>query len=293
MRIQTFSIIAGSEACNACCSPCVSKMTLPEGIETKEPEVNWRNFKIACRLAKQCGCTTVMLTGKGEPTIFPKQITRFLQELEPFEFPLIELQTNGSLLARKPEVYASHLKMWYELGMTTIAISIAHYDPGKNGEFFFHSPKSYFDLPRLIQTLHDMLFSVRLTCVLTGGFIDNSKELTRLIEFAKTNRVEQLTGTPVEKPEERLARDKKVWEWTSEHQLTTEQFGDIQQFLFTQGRRLYTLTHGAVVFDVNGQNFCLNNCLSIQPDSEELRNIIFSPNGRIRPYWQYEGAVIL
>ena len=78
MKIQTFSILAGSEACNARCPFCISKMTPPSGVELKEPKVNWRNFRKACLLAKQSGVTTAMFTGKGEPTLFPKQITKFL-----------------------------------------------------------------------------------------------------------------------------------------------------------------------------------------------------------------------
>ena len=106
MRVQTLSIIAGSEACNARCPFCVSKMTPSCGLdELKEPEVNWRNFRKACLLAKQSGVTTAMLTGKGEPTLFPGQISRYLKELMRYEFPLIEIQTNGIMLAQQPKKY--------------------------------------------------------------------------------------------------------------------------------------------------------------------------------------------
>ena len=81
MKIQTFSIVAGSEACNARCPFCISKMTVAHGIDLKEPEVNWRNLRKACLLAQACGVTTAMITGKGEPTLFPNQITRYLHEM--------------------------------------------------------------------------------------------------------------------------------------------------------------------------------------------------------------------
>jgi len=54
-----------------------------------------------------------------------------------------------------------------------------------------------------------------------------------------------------------------------------------------------TLSHGATVFDLKGQNLCLNHCLSVQPEAEEMRNLIFFPNGRLGYYWQYPGAIIL
>jgi molybdenum cofactor biosynthesis enzyme MoaA len=131
MQIQTFNILAGSEACNARCPFCISKMTPPLDVQLKEPEVNWRNFRVACRLAERCGVTTVMLTGKGEPTLFPRQITRYLQAMAEFRFPIIELQSNGILLIEQSDVYSGHLRDWYDLGLTTIAISVVHYLPEK------------------------------------------------------------------------------------------------------------------------------------------------------------------
>lgn len=292
MRIQTFSIIAGSEACNARCPFCVSKMTPSCGVdELKEPEVNWRNFHKACLLAKQSGVTTAMFTGKGEPTLFPKQITKFLCEMTRFKFPLIELQTNGIMVAEDFGRYAQHLRDWYVRGMTTIAISIVHYESESNRQIYTPYRRSYIDLPKLINWLHDYhRFSVRLTCIAANGFIDNFGKLNNLIEFARQHRVEQLTITPVNKPEH--PESQEAWEWTKAHHLSEEQLGSITSFLYEKGTPFMKLGHGAVVFDVNGQNVCLNNCLSVQPDSEELRNIIFYPDGHVRTYWQYPGSIL-
>lgn len=291
MQIKTFSILAGSAACNARCPFCVSKMTPPLGVELPEPEVNWRNFRKACLLAKQTGVTTAMFTGKGEPTLFPKQITRFLKEMAEFEFPLIELQTNGIKIAENPEAYAPHLVDWYYLGLTTIAISVVHYDPEKNRRIYLPHKKKYIDLPALIKMLHDFKFSLRLTCILAKGFVDSSDELKKLIAFAKEHQVEQLTATPVEKPDK--SESPEVWRWTNEHHLTAEQKKDVMDYLEKNGSRVLRLAHGAIVYDVGGQNICLNNCLSVNPDSEELRNLIFCPDGHLRHYWQYPGAIIL
>ena len=291
MRIQTFSILAGSEACNARCPFCISKMTPPLGMKLKEPEVNWRNFAIACMLAKQSGVTTAMFTGKGEPTLFPNQINQYLERMEKFEFPFIELQTNGIMIALKKGMYDLYLKNWYNKGMTTIALSIVHYEPEKNREVYLPHQKTYIDLPRLIDTLHGYGFSVRLICIAANGFIDSSEKLLRLVSFAKENKVEQLTITPVNKPDNVL--DRVAWEWTNAHHLTQEQKSDITDYVEKHGARLMTLAHGAVVFDLDGQNVCLNQCLTVQPDAEEMRNLIFFPDGHLRYYWQYPGAILL
>lgn len=290
MRVQTLSILAGSEACNARCPFCVSKMTPLLGVELKEPEVNWRNFRKACLLAKQSGATTVMFTGKGEPTLFPAQITGFLKRLRRYEFPIIELQSNGIMLAEKPEIYDAYLREWYNLGLNTIAISIVHVDAEKNRQIYLPYKKAYIDLPALIKKLHAFKFSVRLTCIMAAGFIDSVPLVNDLIDFARVNAVEQLTVTPVNKPAE--TEDPGVWQWTAEHHLPEGATEEIGKHIAEQGTHILTLPYGAQIYDVHGQNVCFNRCLTVQPDVEVMRNLIFFPDGHLRYYWQYPGAIL-
>jgi molybdenum cofactor biosynthesis enzyme MoaA len=291
MQIQTFSILAGSEACNARCPFCISKMTPPLGVQLKEPEVNWRNFKIACRLAERCGVTTAMFTGKGEPTIFPEQITKYLRAMSEFRFPIIELQSNGVLISERLDAYSKHLHDWYELGMTTIALSIVHYVPEKNRVIYLPYKKEYIDLPGLIRTLHDHHLSVRLACIMANGFIDSRHSLQELIDFAREHKVEQLTIRPVNRPAS--SRNEEAYNWTSAHHLRAEQLADISSFLETNGALLMTLIHGARVYDVAGQNVCLTDSLTIEAKSDDLRQLIFFPDGHLRYDWQYPGAILL
>jgi len=291
MRIQTFSILTGSEACNARCPFCISKMTPPLGVQLKEPEVNWRNFAIACRLAQQSGVTTVMLTGKGEPTLFPDQITRFLRALEPYGFPLVELQSNGIAFLERSAEYENHLHEWHALGLTTVALSVSHYLPGKNREIYLPHRDSYIDLPELIRLLHRCEFSVRLTCVMADGYIDNTEKLAAFIAFAKQHQVEQFTVRPLNHP--KTSRNREVFDWTAQHHLKTGQLDEIRDFLQQHGHLLMTLVHGALVYDVDGQNVCLTDSLTIDSHSEDLRQLIFFPDGHLRYDWQYPGAILL
>lgn len=293
MKIETFSIIAGSEACNARCPFCISKMTVDNDVSLKEPKINWRNFHKACLLAKQSGVTTVMLTGKGEPTLFPNQITHFLSYLKQFEFPIIEMQSNGIKIAEESEKYKEHLKNWYELGMTTIAISIVHYESEYNREVYLPYKKEYINLRKLIENLHENGFSVRLTCIAANGFIDSSLKVYNLLNFAKENKVEQVTITPVNKPEKEYSHNEEAWQWTNKHHLTEEQLVEITDWIETEGVHIMTLPHGAKVFDVLGQNLCFNSCLTVDSSSDNLRNLIFFPDGHLRYYWQYPGAILL
>jgi molybdenum cofactor biosynthesis enzyme MoaA len=275
MRIQTFSIVAGSEACNARCPFCVSKMTVSHSLGLKEPEVNWRNFRKACQLAARSGVTTAMLTGKGEPTLFPEQIGAYLRAMQPFEFPLIELQTNGILFGDQPERFRAHLEAWGEAGLSLVAVSIMHYQPELNREIYLPHRSEYIDLAALVDAVHACGLSVRLACVMAAGYVDTVEEVDELIRFAREHNVEQ------------------VYDWSVTHYLPEQRQRELHAHLEREGVRLMTLMHGAEVFDVRGQNVCLTDCLTIAPSTEDIRQLIFFPDGHLRYDWQYEGAILL
>lgn len=290
MKIQTFAIIAGTNVCNARCPFCVSKMTPAQGVLAKAPEINFRNFRKACLFAKSCGTNTVMFTGKGEPTLFPEQISGYLDALQEFNFPFIELQTNGILFYEQKEKYLPFLKDWYNKGMTTIAISVVHFDANKNKEIYLPNKKEYINLEALISLLHDNKFSVRLVCMLADGFIDSAGKLKELIAFAKKNTVEQLSLRPINKPVSSLSIPAE--DWVTKNFLKDAQIKDIKEFLSLKGKKLLEFSYGAIVYDISGQNVCLTNCLT-EPDGNDLRHLIFFPDGHLRYDWQYEGAILL
>ena len=290
MKIQTFSIIAGSNACNARCPFCVSKMTPPQGVEQKVPEVDWRNFGIAGRLAQQCGVTTAMITGKGEPTLFPDQLTSYLEALQELEFPFIELQSNGIRFLTQKERYEPYLRHWYELGLTTVAVSIVHHDSARNHEVYLPHREAYIDLPELIDHLHACGLSVRLAGILAGGYVDDVDGMMGLIGFARKHEVEQLTLRPVNRPS--ASRDADVASWAAEHHLAPENLAAISAYLEREGQLLMRLTHGALVYDVGGQNVCLSDSLTLEP-SGDIRQLIFFPDGHLRYDWQHKGAILL
>jgi hypothetical protein len=64
-------------------------------------------------------------------------------------------------------------------------------------------------------------------------------------------------------------------------------------FSHVRGNKLMSLPHNAVIYDVNGQNVCLTNALTIEPEDEILRQIIFFPDGHLRFDWQFKGAVLI
>ena len=286
--VQTFSIVAGGLACNACCPFCVAKMTPNQGVKKSLPFINWRNFHLGAELAKEWGAATTLISSKGEATSWPDQITQFLYHLERHNFPMVELQTNGILLAQ--DSHRNHLRDWYDLGLTTIAISIVSYGSAKNKEIYQPKAKRGLDLIELIKKLHAMGFSVRLTAMMLKGFIDCPKELVRLINFCRDFKVEQLTVRPIEKPVR--TDNNAVAEWVEKHTLSVDEKNTISDFLEANAKTLRKLVHGAVVCDFDGQNICLSNCLTTVPEDPDIRQIIFFPDGHVRYDWTYPGALL-
>ncbi len=291
MKIQTLSILCGTSACNARCPYCVSKMTPSQGVDHTLHTLNWRNLAVANTYARDNGVSTVLLTGKGEPTLYPDQITEILEHLQSAGYPFIELQSNGIALADHPDRYAPYLKRWYDLGLTTLAISVVHYEPAPNRAVFLPHREHYIDLPQLIHRLHAQGLSVRLSVVLHTGGIDDASGVEAMADWARELKVEQVSIRPVSRPEH--SSGPEVHAWATEHALAPDAVQGIMEHLDRTAHRLMVLPHGAIVYDLHGQNLCLTNALTLEPDADYIRQLIFFPDGHLRYDWQYEGAILL
>jgi len=287
MKIQTLSIISGGAACNAQCPFCISQMT---GKDVSFTPINKINFHKACRLAKINDVINVIITGKGEPLIYPDQITDFLKELKSFDFPIIELQTNAILLGQQPSKYEPFLKLWHKLGLTFIAISIIHYNSGKNRDNYIPMEKSYPDLEKQIAYLHSLGYSVRLTCTLIKGGVDNASEAKEMINKARVWGADQLTLRKVAAPDK--SQNAVVYSWTKAHELSQIDLDDIENYLIKNGNKIASFDYGGAIYDVAGQNVCFTNALTLNKNSENFRQAIYFPDGHVRFDWQYKGAII-
>ena len=296
MQIGTVSIVVGGKKCNAHCPFCISKMTPGNNVcDVELPEWKkvraWRNIHKASRLAEIKGVTTVLITGKGEPTLYPAEISNALRDIEKYNFPFIELQTNGLKIAEwldGDEDGEDRLHRWRDMGLTTISLSVVHWEAARNAGIY-RNP--YMNLEVVIDRLHKIGFSIRLSCIMLKGYVDNIKEVKDFILFAKSNRVEQLTIRPVTLADAPQSTD--VYKWTKANLPKPLDILKIGEWLKMNGNKLMSLPHGAEVFDYEGQNICLSNCLTIEPGTDSLRQIIVFPDGHIRFDWSYEGAILL
>lgn len=289
MNFETFSILTGTEACNARCPFCVAKLSPTfEGVNDKK--IHWRNFNKGAQLARDARVSTVIITSYGEPTLFPKEISAYLSELIPYKFPIIELQTNAVVFELFKEKYTDYLKKWYELGLDIIAISIVHYDKEINRECYMPRKEKYIDLQGVIQQLKDIGFSVRLNCTLAKGWMDSAEKLHHLIKFSKQCGAFQLTVRPVNTPFD--SRNKGVSTWVKDHLLEETQVQEFKDYLRNNGVVLLKKPYGAIIYDIKGYNVCMTNCFTLDENQDNMRQLIFFPNGALRYDWQYNAVLL-
>ncbi len=297
LKIQTFSIVVGTSACDGDCPFCVSHTTGFDELPSSS-DINVRNFRKAARLAQLAGTTTVLFTGKGEPTLYPLEIFKYLNHLRSFDFPFIELQTNAMRIGylaegRKGAIDRTWLTKWYDAGLNTIAISVVGIDQEHNSQIY---KQDYPNLVRTIDLLHTVGYSIRLCVMMQKGMVDSPEKLQGVINFCAKNGVEQLTARPIRRPQFVVLEGDKYGKYIDHNGLTEKQIGAIHRYIETHGTHLSTLMnggHAARIYDVDGQNLCLSDCLTVEPSGDDIRTLIFYPGGRITYDWQYPGARLL
>ena len=247
-----------------------------------------RKFNIACRVADQArdGLITVLLTGKGEPLLWPNEITRYLDCLN-FRFPLVELQTNGILL--KSSDKKGLLKRWLNNGLTLVCISVAHSDPVISNALM--GIREEYNFWKDVERLKARGLGVRLNCTMLKSGVRRRDQTESFIKLCAISGVDQLTFREVDMPDD--SRNQDVADWVKKEK-PTGAAERLRRYLASIGAtQLLDLSHGATVYDVDGQNVCVSNCLTSTTDPDNIRQIIYFPDGRIAYDWKYPGARLL
>ena len=290
MKIQTFTVVVGGSKCNASCPYCVSKLTGKSTCSNKLEDINIRNFHKACQFAKMSGVSTILLTGKGEPLLYPEHITKYLEILQDYNFPFIELQTNGiELVNIKPWIY----EKWYDLGLTTVSLSCVSFDDAENKKVF---GKKYYSLWEYIDALHKIKQSVRVSCVMIKGCIDSVSRIKEFVNLCKINKVEQFTIRPVtltNYDDCDTPAKHKVYQWILRNRIDRKDIRKIKEYFDVNATILLDLAHGARVYDYKEQNLSISNCLTESTNPDDIRQLIYYQNGRLMYSWTKPGAIII
>lgn len=294
MKFHMLSIVIGDSACIANCpfcvsgeTPCKKNINLPEF-----EEKHWKRFSVATKLADRSGVDTVMFTSRGETTLYPEEITQYMNILKGEKFPFIELQTNGLMLDKRWNEYEAYLIDWFNKGMTTITISTVSEQRSINAEIYTPNDINYIDMESLAEKLHNIGFSVRLTCVMCKDWMDTPDKVQSYLDYAKEIGAEQVTMRPLNDE----YRRESAQNWINKHKMTDKQKMAIWNYLNTKGTALLELPRVGTVFDVHGQNVMFSKPLTKytrDTDPENGRNLIFFRDGHIRYEWEMDGGILL
>lgn len=300
--VSSMSIVIGDAVrsrCNGRCPFCCARLSNATGLSASDFDqhlINWGKTHLkldaACRFAKTTGVTNILLTGRGEPTLYPNEIDEYLVRLNSYGFPFIELQTNGITIDNAYKGEATHfgfkdLLKWQANGLTHIAVSMVHWDKDRNNEIY--GAKTPVDLEDLFSNLDQDGFSVRACLMLMKDYVDSVEDFDKVVGLCNSWGAKQLRVASIARPEE--SSHPSVAKWVDEH--VPEHSQEIVDHVIANGHYLRTLPHGAPVFDYNGLSVCLACCF---PKTNAVGNgmqPIFWPDGSLTYSWEWKGAVLL
>ena len=275
MKFDTLSVVVGDRACNANCKFCVSKITCNK---PKNVSYNYRRLETAIRLAR--GFSEVIITGVGEPTLDRTGLGMITQRLHDAGFPIITLQTNGILLAKD----LSYAKELYDAGLSRVALSVCHLHPTVNNAIM----QAEIPAPLgLCKDLTEIGLSTRLSFIMcksafhsAGGYTPENV-VTMLDDCVESEWIDQIT----------LREIGGDSDW---NQLNYMSLDPLERYLQSAGaQKLLQLHYGARVYDYQGQNVAISNCLTTSTDPDQQRQLIYHPTGRLAFDWSHKGAVLL
>lgn len=271
MNDSVFNIvISNANKCNARCPYCISKQT-PEVCNNYD-KFNYARLQNAIQYAVRAEMLTCKLTGKGDP-LCNMSILQFVLNFVQSKFPIIEVQTNGIALDK------DIIQILANEGVTVVAISCVHWDRDSNSQLY---NTRYEDLKYIISLLHDAGLSVRLSCTLIKGFIDDHFQIDKFLEHFKDDNIEQFSFIPVG-----YYGDGKHAQWAKEHRVQDHMcWNNIK----VSGTLLWKTSYGGLIYDYKGRNVYIADCLS-RP-VEEIRSLIYYPDGHLRYSWTKPGAII-
>lgn len=327
MNISTFSIVVGTRSCDASCPFCISHSTGFEQVSDKD--IRWDAFSRAVAMARNAedGPPTLLLTGKGEPTLYPTEITMYLEALRLMSridtmdtpagevelvqpiFPTIELQTNAIMLGRiaqknkndqpltdRESELLSHLSLWRKCGLSTVAISTVGVNEKHNKQVYLHHRhEPYPPLADTVKFLHSYGLQVRICVMMQQGMVCTPEGVKEVLDWCREQRVEQLTIRPIRRPKNKLSvMQNETDRYVMQYGLEDVQEEVIAEWIKKTGHHIRTFTageHEFKVYDINGQEIVLGDCLTVSTKPNTIRTLILYPrSGDIGYHWQYPSA---
>lgn len=190
---RSISLLPVAIGCQAKCSFCFSKSSA--SVEQDKGTLSLEQIARLMQAAKSRGTKRAVITGGGEPTLYPRSKLLELIRLAADYFPQkVVLITNGYLLTEMPAT--ERLVFLEELqtaGLTTLAVSHHHHDLEVNRRIMSLD----IDVARIAECLAQnpdrfSTLSLRLICVLQKGGIQDEIAIQNYLNWAASLNVREV-----------------------------------------------------------------------------------------------------
>jgi molybdenum cofactor biosynthesis enzyme MoaA len=296
LQISTLSVMAGTTACQLRCPFCISKQTYrvkPQTSNTPTPQKTPVSpdklaFIADKFYAVKSGIPYGIITGKGEPTLAPKEeigdIIDVLANLYGQGRGLVpELQTNGVLLT--PE----SLRYWQDKGLNTVAISAVSHDDKINSKIMARG-RTTWKLANISQSVSDLGLLLRLTVTLCKGGVDSIDSFIAFLNFAREVGVKQVTFREMGVPRNlALPGSQKVANWVKTNHVP---LGFIFESLEKISARENDSLPWSRKFSWEGLSVVIAECLT-PPKDGLVRSGIIQPDGHLYGSWDDPADILV
>jgi len=271
LKAENLTISVPNTGCNKNCPYCVSRMT---GYMEHNFNKMITNVGKVITVAKAAEVTSVLFTGKGEPT-YGHSLDMLKELLRKFnDFPC-ELQTNGIILNQNPTILGS----LYSNGLDVLAVSIDHASQLKEYEPLWNQVKKLDMVSRITVNVTNM--------------VGNFHPYPWINDCAKYG-IHQLTFRRVTVPEANQHR--KTSDWIAMN-APDHLYNDIKESLYRivkdEGRLIRSLKNGIQIWDINDVAVATSDyCIQERDEGDNLRSLVFQEDGHLYTGWGSKASIL-
>ncbi|WP_339727400.1 radical SAM protein [uncultured Gimesia sp.] len=249
---RSISLLPVAIGCQAKCSFCFSKSSA--SVEQDKGTLSLEHIATLMQAAKLRGAQRAVITGGGEPTLYPRpKLLELIRLAANYFSQKVVLITNGFILTEMSAAERfAFLEELQTAGLTTLAISHHHHDPDVNRRIMSLN----IDVTRIAKSLAQNLdrfptLSMRLICVLQKGGVEDAGAIQNFLNWAASLNVQEVcfkelyVSTSVES--EYYSRPAN--EWSEAHQVPLRLLLDFLQA--EDWNQMGELPWGAPIYENN------------------------------------------
>jgi len=272
--------------CNAKCSFCYNGITFFPGVGVID-DSNSELLKVI-DFSQAAGVRSVSISG-GEPTLFPQQLLRIVEQLNGRFEGFIRIHTNGSRLLSKLTWHGKDGMLWehlFKAGLKDISVSRAAIDPIVNDRIMrFRSGESYAlnAFKELVAVHPDTL---RLSCYLTEGGVSSPDAMVAYIREGNEQGINSFVFRLSSAIPSEFAIPGEFSIGNSGPFIDTNVFKD---YLINLNYKLrfsrQEIDYDLFILEKDGAEVSIDRSSDVPDPDRKIRRILFMPNGLTYTSW--------